>query len=233
MIKDYQSSELSAWNLVGREALAVTAAGLLYPFGLMRSKKRTPRQASQNTVVLIHGYMGNSSNFLPLKGYLRAKSITSQVLSFSYGPANGIEKSARELKEFLSRNVRGGTIDLVCHSLGGLVARVYLQDLGGARRVERCITLATPHKGTYNAYWFTSRVGNELRPNSELLQRIERSEKQASKVRFTSIVAGSDNIILPRIFAANQETVHVSDLGHIGILFSPTVFHTIAKYLKA
>lgn len=232
MIKDYPSSELSTWQLVGREALAMTAAGLLFPFGLRRSTKRTPRLPSQKTIVLIHGYMGNSSNFLPLIGYLRAKSITDQVLAFNYPSANGIEKSARELKEFLRRHVRGGTIDLVCHSVGGLVARVYLQDLGGARRVERCITLATPHKGTYNAYWITSRVGNELRPNSELLQRIERSEKKASKVRFTSIVAGSDNVVLPRIFAANQDTVHVSDLGHIGLLFSPTVFHAIAKCLK-
>jgi triacylglycerol lipase len=112
------------------------------------------------------------------------------------------------------------------------VARVYLQDLGGARRVDRCITLATPHLGTYNAYWINSRVGRELRPGSKLLQRIESSKNQASKVRFTSIVAGSDNIVLPRIFSANQETVHVPDLGHVGLLFSPTVFRAIVNCLK-
>jgi triacylglycerol lipase len=231
MIKDYPPSELAPWQVIGREALAWTAAGLLFPFGLRRSIKRTPRLASQQTIVLIHGYMGNSSNFLPLIGYLRAKNITAKVLSFNYRSANGIEKSARDLKEFLRLHVRGGTIDLVCHSLGGLVARVYLQDLGGARRVNRCITLGTPHKGTYSAYWFTSKVGHELRPYSEILKRIERSENKAAKVRFTSIVAGSDNIVLPRVFAANQETVHVSNLGHIGLLFSPTVFKAIAKRL--
>jgi hypothetical protein len=48
--------------------------------------------------------------------------------------------------------------------LGGLVARVYLQQLGGARRVDHCITLATPHQGTYNSYWVASRVGRDLRP---------------------------------------------------------------------
>ena len=232
MIKDYPSSDLSAWHLVGRETLAFAAAGLLFPFGLGRSIKRTPRKSSQRTIVFIHGYMSNSSAFLPILTYLRAKNIKTQVLSFNYQSSNGIEKSACELKEFLRQNVRGGTIDFVCHSLGGLVARIYLQDLGGARRVERCITLATPHLGTYNAYWINSRVGRELRPDSKLLQRIDRSKNHAAKVRFTSIVAGSDNIVLPRVFAANQETVHIADLGHIGLLFSSTVFRAIAKCLK-
>lgn len=233
MIKDYPPSELSVWKLAARETLAWTAAGLLFPFGLSRSKKRTPRQASQHTIVVIHGYMSNGSAFIPLIGYLRAKNIGTRVLAFNYRSANGIEKSASELKEFLRLHVRGGTIDLVCHSLGGLVARVYLQELGGARRVERCITLATPHRGTYNAYWINSRVGMELRPDSKLLQRIERSQDQAAKVRFTSIIAGADNIVVPRIFAANQKTVHVSDLGHVGLLFSPTVFRAIVSCLKA
>jgi len=232
MIKDYPCSELSSWQLIGRETLAVAAAGLLFPFGLRRSTQRTPRKTSQHTIVLIHGYMGNSSIFLPLMGYLRAKRIATQVLSFNYRSGDGIEKGARDLKDFLRVNVRGGSIDLVCHSLGGLVARVYLQELGGARRVERCITLATPHRGTYNAYWIASRVGMELRPDSQLLQRISRSEKKASKVRFTSIIAGSDNIVLPRVFAENQETIHVPDLGHIGLLFSPRIFRSIANCLK-
>jgi pimeloyl-ACP methyl ester carboxylesterase len=232
VIKDYPPSERPLWQLIGREALAMTAAGLLFPFGLIGSSRRTPRKAGQRTVVFVHGYMANSSTFLPLMAYLKAKGVADQVLSFDYRSPDGIEKGARDLKDFLRRRVRGGTIDLVCHSLGGLVARVYLQELGGARRVERCVTLATPHKGTYNAYWISSRVGRELRPDSELLHRIEQSRGNAEKVRFTSIVAGSDSIVVPRVFAADEETVHVPDLGHVGMLFSPTVFKAIGRCLE-
>lgn len=231
-IKDFPASKRPAWQLVGREALALTAAGLLFPFGLRRSARRTPRLAAQRTVVLIHGYMGNRSAFFPLIAYLRARGVAAQVLAFDYRSTDGIEKGARELKEFLRRRVRGGRVDLVCHSLGGLVARVYLQELGGARRVDRCITLATPHHGTYNAYWVASRVGQELRPDSELLRRIARSRANASRVRFTSIVAGSDNIVIPRVFSINEETVHIPDLGHVGMLFSPTVFQAVASGLR-
>jgi triacylglycerol esterase/lipase EstA (alpha/beta hydrolase family) len=127
--------------------------------------------------------------------------------------------------------VRGGRIDLVCHSLGGVVARCWLQELGGARRVDRCITLSTPHRGTYGAYWVASRIGRELRPDSLILQRLEASRAGAERVKFTSVVAGSDNIVFPRVFASHEELVHVPDVGHVGMLFSPTVLRTVADRL--
>lgn len=237
MVDDYPASERPALPIVGRELLALAASGLLYPFGLRKSATRTRRLREQRTVVLVHGYLANRSCFLPLRAYLRARGV-KQILSYDYPGAAGIEQAALGLREFLRRNVRGGRIDLVCHSLGGLVARSYLQELGGARRVDRCITLGTPHRGTYNAYWVVSRVGRELRPDSALLARLEASRAGAAGVRFSSIVGGSDNIILPRIFAAGHDagegdTVRVGELGHLGLLFSPKVFGAVANLLLA
>ena len=83
-------------------------------------------------MVLVHGYMAKRSTLLPLGTYLRARCLKQQ-LYFSYRSGGGVEPAARALREHLRRNVGGGRIDLVCHSMGGLVARVYLQDLGGHR----------------------------------------------------------------------------------------------------
>src|SRR5262249_31975294 len=132
----------------------------------------------------------------------------------------------------LRHRVRGGRIDLVCHSLGGLIARTWLQLLGGARRVDRCIMLGAPESGTYNAYWLPSRVRRELRPGSPLLRRLEATRASAASVRFSSIVAGSDNIVIPRVFCASEgELIHVADVGHMGLLFSPTVFRAVHERL--
>ncbi len=108
---------------------------------------------------------------------------------------------------------------------------MYLEQLGGARRVDRCITLGTPHRGTYNAYWLASRVGRELRPDSALLERLAASQANGSRVRFTTIVAGSDNIVIPRVFAAGDDLIYVPHLGHLGMLFSPSVFRAVADRL--
>src|SRR5712692_11590305 len=230
MTEDFPASEQPASVLIAREVAASAAFLLLHPFGWRPERQRTPRQAAQRTVVLVHGYGGNRSAFLPLAAYLRARGVR-QILGFDYRSSEGIERGARQLRDFLKSSVRGGRIDLVCHSLGGLVARVYLQQLGGWRRVDRCITLGTPHRGTYNAYWLASRVGRELRPDSPFLARLDASRARAARVGFASIVAGSDNIIIPRVFSSTDAVVHVPGLGHLGLLFSPTAFRAVAERL--
>jgi len=227
---DFPESDRPTSLLIAREVAATAAFLLLHPFGWRPAKQRTPRQAAQRTVVLVHGYGGNRSAFVPLAAYLRARGVR-QILGFDYRSSEGIERGARQLRDFLKSSVRGGRIDLVCHSLGGLVARVYLQQLGGWRRVDRCITLGTPHRGTYNAYWLASRIGHELRPDSPLLERLAASRANADGVRFTSIIAGSDNIVIPRVFAGGDDPVYVPDLGHLGMLFSPAVFRAVADRL--
>lgn len=218
------------WTIT-REALAFTASVLLFPLGWRKSRKKTARAADQRTVVFIHGYLANRSSFLPLAGYLAAKGYRSQ-LSFEYRPGDSIEQAAIKLKHFLKNHVRGGRIDFVCHSLGGLVARVYLQQLGGARRVDRCITIATPHQGTYNAYWLWTRVAQDLRPSSELLKRLAETRANAARVKFLAIGGGADRIVLPPHHAEFAESnLHFPDIGHQGLLFSPSVFRQIQQHL--
>jgi hypothetical protein len=44
---------------------------------------------------------------------------------------------------------------------------------------------------------------------------------------------GSDNIVIPRVFsAAEADVVHVPDLSHVGLLFSPTVFRAVYQRLS-
>lgn len=228
---DYPPSLKPVWQHVAKELFALFASGIIYPFGVKASPERTRRVAQQRTVVLVHGYLANRSTLFPLANYLKMRGV-KQILTFSYRTSEGVEQGAIRLKRYLALHVRGGRIDLVCHSMGGLVARVYLESLGGSRRVDRCITLGTPHRGTYGAYWIPSRAGRELRPGSKLLKNLERSKGNASRVSFTSIVAGADAVVIPRIFAANEETIHLQEVGHLSMLFSPEVFSVVAERLK-
>jgi triacylglycerol lipase len=229
VIRDHPSSRQPTWRLIAQEAAAFAAAGLLMPFGIRSPRRRTPRARDQRTVVLVHGYLANRSTLYPLAAYLRLRGV-KQILHFDYDSRAGVERGALGLREFLRRNVRGGRIDLVGHSLGGLVARVYVEALGGARRVDRCVTLGTPHHGTYNSYWLWSRVGGELRPDSPLLARLSHSAR-ARGVRFLSLIAGSDNLVIPRVFAGHGREIVIQDVGHVSMLFSPNVFRLVGDYL--
>lgn len=231
MIRDIVVSDKSKTTIIVREVLAHVASLVLLPFGIKKGQRRTARKKAQRTIILIHGYLGNRSSFFPLLAYLGLVGV-GRVITFNYQWRTGIEQAALELRDFLRKNVRGGRIDFVCHSMGGVIARVYLQQLGGARRTDRCITLGTPHRGTYNAYWVGSRVGEDLRPDSRLMAKLEATRGAGAKVKFFSIIAGSDNIVIPRVFASNgEDALYIPNVGHFGMLFSPTVFQAIAKNL--
>lgn len=232
MIQDVPRSTQPPWTHITREVAAMGAAGLLMPLGLHRPASRTPRQRDQRTTVLVHGYLANRSSLLPVATWLRLRGL-GPVIFFDYSASDRVDRAAIALRDDLKARVRGGRIDLVCHSMGGLVARVYLQNLGGARRVDRCITLGTPHEGTYNAYWLWSKAATDLRPDSALLARLRDTQPAAASVRFTSIIAASDNIVVPRVFAGYRDEVVINNTGHISMLFSPNVLHQVAQALQA
>lgn len=233
MVQDYPSSKNRTEVVVAKEVLATLASLVIYPFGINQKNRQTPRIQELRTVVFIHGYLANRSCMRPLAQFLKFRGYKNQ-LDFQYSSKMGVLQAAIQLKKFLKHYVRGGRIDLVCHSLGGLVARAFLQELGGNRRVDHCITIGTPHSGTYNSYWLWSRIGRELRPDSPLIKRLTMSRHQAAQVRQLAIVGGADNIIIPRVFAEHTaDSIQISGVGHLGLLFSPQVYKIIADRLLA
>jgi pimeloyl-ACP methyl ester carboxylesterase len=62
-------------------------------------------------------------------------------------------ETARQLKTFIEGQPQLKNRDcvIVAHSMGGIVARLYIQGLGGSTRVKRLITLGTPHRGSAEA----------------------------------------------------------------------------------
>jgi len=219
-------------SAIRREALAFLAHGALLPLGFRRPHVQPERRREQRTLVFVHGLGANRSGFLPLRAWLRLHGHRRQ-LAFDYRSAGSIERLALQLKRALDAGVGGGRIDLVAHSMGGLVARAYLQLLGGARRVDRLITLGTPHHGTHAATFIPSALVRQLLPGSPFLRQLN-AQPAPDGLRVTSIVAGRDLLIQPVDSARCPfgEHVHFEDLGHLELLFRPEVFAEAAARLR-
>ena len=215
------------------EGLCVLAHAALFPFGFRRSRHRTPRSADRRTLVMVHGLGANRSSFFPLQSYLRLAGFRDQ-LATSYRSRGSIEALALQLKKTIDDRVRGGRIDVIAHSMGGLVARFYAQHLGGGRRVDRLITLGTPHRGSYGAARVPHTLVRQLDPSSPFIRRLNASPPPAT-LRITSIAAGRDALVQPGDSALCPHGEHhtFAELGHLSLLFSPTVFATVGAALRA
>ena len=94
---------------------------------------------------------------------------------------------------------------VVGHSLGGLVARYYVQRLGGDARVHTLVTLGTPHSGTVPAYFLPLRLGRQLRPGSDLMTELA-GPAPGCRTRFLAYWSDLDQMMIPKTAATSCTT---------------------------
>ena len=235
---DYDGSEVR--RRLARTALAYGAHALMFPFGFLPSRHAPKRARDLRTVVFVHGFQANRASLFPVQAWLRMAGHTRQ-LSYNYASTVSIESMAIRLKHHLDANIKGGRIDIVAHSMGGLVARVYLQMLGGHRRVDRLITLGTPHHGTWSGSYLPTRLGSQFHPDGPFIRRLNALPPPPG-VKVHCLVGGQDGIILPPTSARSPwparaghpdaaETLVFEDLGHLDLALAPASLKAIAARL--
>ena len=110
----------------------------------------------------------------------------------------GLDVLAGQVAQFVDENYAPGEkIDLVAFSMGGLVTRYWLQRLGGLERVQRYVTLSTPHHGTLLAYLIPNAGCRQMRFGSTFLRDLASDADRLAALDFTSFWTPLDTIILP------------------------------------
>lgn len=82
-------------------------------------------------------------------------ALDENLFIFYYDWLQSIAQSATDLKNYIDTVVNPPSetkVDLIGHSLGGLVGRTYIQNNPGSHDVNKLITLGSPHKGVPQVY---------------------------------------------------------------------------------
>jgi uncharacterized protein (TIGR02145 family) len=106
--------------------------------------------SSSRVLLLVHGWTGRActwNNFMTNIGTI-ANPEYSEFWTFVYNSSWSIKTNAKLLSDKLKIYSNGAQIDIVAHSMGGLVSRSMIEQFDGAQYVNRLITLGTPHKGS-------------------------------------------------------------------------------------
>lgn len=186
-----------------------------------------------DVVVLVHGFFASAGVFRPMRSHL-VNDTKAKVASFTHAPGAGVERIARSLARLVARIPNGCRVHLVGHSLGGLVARWYVQELGGHARVTQTISLGSPFGGTERARRFRFLVGADLHRTSPILARL-RARAHEHDVPHMSVVADADAMIIPCESAVfpRGEVVVLAGRGHNSLLFDPdSITHVVERIKK-
>jgi triacylglycerol esterase/lipase EstA (alpha/beta hydrolase family) len=118
-------------------------------------------------------------------------------------------------------------VDLVGHSMGGLVVRYYVEKLSGAASVNAAVTLGAPHQGSKTAVFGITKSAEQFSPDSALITELNEAPPTGDAADMTSVWSDFDSVILPHESARLPEpytSVKVGGLGHVAMLFSGRVF---------
>lgn len=198
-----------------------------------------PEPAS-TPILLVHGMVGNGSIFTVLRRALRRHGF-GPVHTVNYSP---FTRDVREAARLLGRQVetlcaRTGyeRVHVIAHSLGGLVARYYVQLLGGDARVHTLVTLGAPHRGTYAAHLLPVRLARQLRPGSDLLAELD-APVRGCRTRFVAIWSDLDQLIYPKEHARLEHpdlaarNVLLPCSGHMSLPIDRRAVQEVARTLN-
>lgn len=223
---------------------------LLYPSGIVQERRiaaelpptDTPRLPAESRppVVLLHGFIDNRSVFVLLRRSL-AQHGGQHVESLNYSPLTCDIRTAAELLgrhiEEICERTGHHQVDVVGHSLGGLIARYYAQRLGGDERVRTLVTLGTPHEGTRVVPLADAHpIVRQMRPGSDVIEEL-REPAPGCRTRFVSFWSDLDQLMAPLETACVNhpdliaQNVRVSGIGHLALPVHPAVAAGIRQAL--
>jgi triacylglycerol lipase len=153
----------------------------------------------RNPVLLVHGIYDTERVFRRMSVWLGSRGYEVHTLNLiPNNGASGLDCLAAQIATYIEARVAlNQRIDMVGFSMGGLVARFYLQRLGGLNRVERFISIASPHHGTWMAFLKTNPGTRQMRPGSEFLKDLNCDAASLDGIHVASIRTPFDLMILP------------------------------------
>jgi hypothetical protein len=184
-------------------------------------------------VVLIHGLDGDANSCADLGSLLQQDG--HQVAYFSYPADQPLDRSALLLSGCMAdlhRNMPGMRIDVVTQSMGGLIARQYIEGPGYVGGIDRLIMIAPPNDGSvwsrlsmlmklavnaadccndsqWSPAWLitqgVTQAGRDLQPGSKFLVELN-SRARRQGVKYT-IIAGN----LPVGYRLGAQTLALGD----------------------
>ena len=208
---------------------------LILPLGLL-NPRRHPNVRGETPILLLHGLFNNRASWFWLKIYLRKqrlKNIATINLSSWHNEEVLTELVAKKVDE-LRHRLGVDKVHLVGHSMGGIIARNYIQLRGGEKKVASCTILGSPHFGSKLTPFSIAPLGRVLVPGSDFLRRLN-SAPFPEDIKLTNIYTRKDNMVLPNESSRLPfgEAVELDNMGHTGLIYRKAALVAVSHALNA
>jgi triacylglycerol lipase len=199
----------------------------------------TPAAAAPHTpVIFVHGFGGSASNWTTAQAVFRAGGYTSsELFAYEYNSYGNNITNAQGLASFVNQ-VRSQTgaarVDIVNHSMGGLVTGWYVNVLGGQPAVRHVASIAGANHGTTAAYACLIFVTcQQMVPGSSFIEQYTAGDETPGDTRYGTWYSPCDGVIVPytstRLSGATNTLVICET--HLGFLVDGSVLNAVRAFM--
>jgi pimeloyl-ACP methyl ester carboxylesterase len=163
-------------------------------------------QDDPGPVLLVSGYGGSTRALDPVREALTRGGRDVVVVPPVGGGTGDIAEQARALDgvaDDAMHRFDAGSVDVVGYSAGGVVARKWVRDDGGAGKARRVLSVGSPQHGTAVAELAAGVAGRcptacrQLEPDSDLLRALNAHDETPDGPRFVSVWSDADEVVVP------------------------------------
>jgi len=161
-----------------------------------------PEPMAMPPLVLVHGLWDTPRLFRRLEKQLAGARDPLLIphLSHRLGATPLLSLAERLGEEIEQRFGRQQPIDVLGFSMGGVIARSWLQLLGGSQRTRRFLSVASPQQGTLAAQGCPRALMEgiaDMKLGSALLRRLNADHRALDGVECLSFFTPTDQVVVP------------------------------------
>jgi triacylglycerol lipase len=232
----------------GVALLLIMVVAVLAVVRVTAKSDQTVPQSDPGPVLLVPGYGGNVQSLQPLAAALRDAGRTSIIVEPVGDGTDDLRKQADHLAavaDQVREDAGAASVDVIGYSAGGVVARLWVRDDGGAEVVRRVLTLGSPHHGTSQAALGAEFAGGcptaceQLIPDSDLLRRLNAGDETPSGPLWVTVRSTNDQVVTPVDSAALSGALNIvvqdlcpgSTVAHGDLPSNPVVVAAVGSVL--
>lgn len=197
------------------------------------------KKSNKTLNIALHGsFQSSFSTFYRMIFYFNGKNTPLILIDYNF--RQKIEDSSLEINkkinEIIKKN-KSRKINLIGHSLGGIIARYYTQNLDKKHLVKKLISIGTPHNNIFKREIFFGRSFNNISlakktKNSyiKIINKLNKNDKFKNHIS----ISGENEFIVPKEFSNYRKAKNyiLDNLGHFGEMYDKRVFDLILKEIK-
>jgi len=196
--------------------------------------------AEEMPTILVPGWGAPHLHTRWVASLLEKENLNVHAIKLPYLGVGDMDENAailsKEVERLCSKS-RIGKVNLVGYSLGGLIARIYLQNYEGVQRLGRAVFVGSPQNGIYTAYPVSfTKGGRQVRFGSDFMRELNKNFScRCDSARCLSIYLSRDIIICPSKAAripCGYNLELKQPIFHWSLVFSHEVIRKVADFLK-